>query len=617
MRIHHNSLSTTYRKPFGCLQEQQDCQLRIDIPRHCNATSAFFVLEDHKATTVMRLPMVASTSDDDRYDCYRLTFDLPECGLYYYYFHIESTDGNFDLFRQGLTDTNISVGDKWQITCYHAGYDTADCFKGKVMYQIFPDRFYKQGDCNLTGKLEPYWVHEDVHDCPVFLPDEQGIIQNNDFFGGNLQGVIAKLPYLASLHVGILYLNPIFKAYSNHRYDAADYKTIDPMLGTREDLTELCDKAHALGIKVLLDGVFSHTGCNSVYFDRYNLFGNGVYHNPDSPYRSWFQFHSPTSQEYTSWWGIDTLPCVEELSDGFLDYIIRDEDSVLSYWMDCGVDGYRLDVADELPDQFIALLHERVHQKKEDSLVLGEVWEDASNKIAYSVRRRYFADRELDSVMNYPYKDAIIGFVTEHWTAKQLETTVMQIAEHYPKPILDCLMNSLSTHDTMRILTVLGTETFPETRTEKSTTTLSDEELTLAIERLNAAMFLQFFLPGCPCIYYGDEVGLEGFEDPFNRRYFPWDAQNEVILSITRALCELKSTHSPLQIGDIRVLSSDQDVFVFERTTGEKRLIGMVSLQDQYHLYTNYKTLFLANGTQTDDQITIKKYGCILLDASK
>ena len=354
-------------------------------------------------------------------------------------------------------------------------------------------------------------------------PDADGIVRNCDFYGGNFAGIAAKLPYLHALGVSLLYLNPIFKAYSNHRYDTCDYRQPDPMLGTAADFTALCEAAHRLGIRVILDGVFSHTGCRSIYFDRGGEFGGGACTGPGSPYYSWYTFqHFP--DRYTSWWGIDTLPCVNELDPGYLDYIIDGPDSVVAHWLRLGADGYRLDVADELPDAFILRLKDRIRQVKPDALLIGEVWEDASNKIAYGQRRRYFIDGALDSVMNYPWRKAILDYCQGWDDGTTLRQSVLRIAENYPAGVLNCVMNILGTHDTPRILSLLG-GSCDGTKDEQAQRQLSPRQRAQALERLQMAAFLQFMLPGMACIYYGDEAGMEGCGDPFNRRYFPWGAE--------------------------------------------------------------------------------------------
>ncbi|MBE7022006.1 MAG: glycoside hydrolase family 13 protein, partial [Ruminococcaceae bacterium] len=404
MRILYNSKDEYHKSPFGCLRQNEMCNLRIKIPMSCQTVSVCLCIKSEEGFEMI-VPFRFEATDDG-YEVYTTTFSLFANGLYFYYFKITTQNETFDLFKQG-DDTNIAVGDLWQLTCFDKDYDTPADFKGRVMYQIFPDRFAKSGTVDPAGKLEPYQLHENTTDTPVYLPNEEGRITNSDFFGGNLKGITEKLPYLKNMGIGIIYLNPIFMAYSNHRYDTADYKKIDPLLGTEQDFVSLCKEAHRLDIKIILDGVFSHTGSNSVYFDEKGVFGNGAVSNQNSPYRDWYQFQDyPT--KYTSWWGIDTLPCVDELNEDYMDYIIYAQDSVISHWLKLGADGFRLDVADELPDEFIAAFHKKLKEMNPDALLLGEVWEDASNKISYSKRRKYFSDSNLDSVMNYPFKEAII-----------------------------------------------------------------------------------------------------------------------------------------------------------------------------------------------------------------
>ena len=191
-----------------------------------------------------------------------------------------------------------------------------------------------------------------------------------------------------------LYLNPIFEAHSNHRYNTADYRKIDPLLGTEEDFVELCAKAKAVGISVILDGVFSHTGSDSLYFNRNGRYGehSGAYRDPDSPYREWYSFRR-YPDDYESWWGFRTLPNVRETYPSYLDFICNPNTGVLAKWLSLGASGFRLDVADELPDAFLDRVYQTVKSFGEDKVVIGEVWEDASNKISYGNRRHYLLDR--------------------------------------------------------------------------------------------------------------------------------------------------------------------------------------------------------------------------------
>ena len=547
------------------------------------------------------------SSSKDGYDIWTAVFSLEKCDLYFYYFHIQTAQSSFDLYKEGECDTNIGMGEKWQLTCYGENYTTPDDFKGKVMYQIFPDRFAIGDAVDLSGKLEPYWIHSDTSDLPEWCPDEKGEILNNDFFGGNLRGISQKLDYIKDLGVSVIYLNPVFKAFSNHRYDTCDYKQIDPMLGNEEDFMHLCDKAHKLGIKIILDGVFSHTGSNSIYFDKNNIFGNGAYSNSQSPYKSWYKF-SQYPCAYESWWGIDTLPCVDELNEDYINYIITDKDSVVRHWMRLGADGFRLDVADELPDEFIKLLHDTVKEENKDALVIGEVWEDASNKIAYDVRRRYFSDSELDSVMNYPFMNGIIALTMGNMTPADFASLIMTIAENYPRPVLHCLMNSLSTHDTARIATVLSGTNTGISRDMAAQTHLTDEEKAISAQRLKTAVMLQFVLPGTPCIYYGDEIGTEGFCDPFNRGFFDWSRANSSLKEYFKYMAKLKNTFTQLQTGSVNAYEKDNVLFV-ERIDKNGKITAAVNCGNTEYFIENKKILLTHNSTSAGNNVYVYKGG--------
>mgnify|MGYP001014503604 FL=1 len=562
MRILFDSRQEQYKTPFGTLRAGNSCVLHMDVPESSGATSVTLVMENCDEQ-----PCCEFTFEKERvsgvYTTWRCEFTMQERGLYFYWFRIGKRDGSFRLFRQG-DKTNMEAGEKWQLSIIPQDFTVPDYARGAVMYQIMPDRFFKVGECDLTDKLCPFWVHENLSDTPQYTADAEGN-WCNDFYGGNLQGIRAKLSYLHTLGVGVLYLNPIFMAYSNHRYDTADYKRIDPMLGTADDFAALCRDAHALEMRVILDGVFSHTGSNSVYFDAKGIFGHGAVSDSNSPYRAWYRFrHYP--DDYDAWWNMPTLPNIEELSESYVNYIIEDDDSVLAHWLNLGADGFRLDVVDELPDEFVRKLKKRLRVLKPDALLLGEVWEDASNKRAYGVSRRYFVDGELDSVMNYPWQKGIVAFVRGEDDGSALGEGIMRLAENYPPEVLACVMNLLSTHDTMRILTVLGGE-YHASKAEWATARLSPEARALAVRRLHSAAFLQFMLPGMASIYYGDEVGMEGGADPFCRRYYPWSAGDESLRSFYAALCRVKNETQALKTGDVRVTEAGNGRLSFVRKT--------------------------------------------------
>ena len=606
MRILYDSKNSIFKTPYGCLEEGEVCSISIHVPQTCLTNKVFLCFEGQRELKVE----LFKTHNENDYDIFSGSFSLDETGLYFYFFYIETQDSNFDLFRYGFSDTNIGEGEKWQLSCIPKNFKVNDEFKGRVMYQIFPDRFFKSGECNLKGKLTPFKKHTDTRDLPDYLPDEKGEILNNDFYGGNLKGIQEKLPYLKELGVGIIYLNPIFKAFSNHRYDTCDYKTIDPMLGTEEDFKNLCKEAHRLNIRILLDGVFSHTGSDSIYFDEKNRFGTGVLSNDNSQFKSWYHLYK--NGDYDSWWGIKTLPCVNELSGDFINYIIKDEDSVVKHWLSLGADGFRLDVADELPDEFIKILHGEVKKVNPNALVLGEVWEDASNKIAYDVRRRYFTDGELDSVMNYPFRDAIIGVITGKISTGEFAQRILTITENYPKEVVDCLMNSLSTHDTIRIMNILSGAPQDMDRFKSAEYQLSAEEINRANELIRPAALLQFFLPGSACIYYGDENGTFGFGDPFNRGYFNWYNTDNEINRFYKELAKLKNTHPAFKEGIIKFETACDGVLIMEREDGESRICAIVNLLDKVYKTDKKSVLMSCNVSYDEQEIYIHQNGFVI-----
>ncbi len=512
MNILYDSRCYADKYPFGPLTVGQPGRFRIRIPSECGAWRVLLTADG------LELELY-KTGQDGPYDVFTGELTPNEPGLYFYIFHIWDRNGDFDLYRVH-DGTNIGQGDRWQVSVLPADYAPPEDFRGAVYYQIFPDRFNKAGDCDLTGKLQPYILR----DFASFTPATRDA---TDFAGGNLNGVIEKLDYIAGLGTKVIYFNPIFMAWSNHRYDTADYTRIDPMLGTEADFVRLCDEAHARGMKVILDGVFSHTGSHSVYFDAASQFGGGaVSAGPTSPYYKWYDFQE-FPRKYTSWWGVGVLPCVNELDPGYMGYILG-EQGVVAKWMGLGADGFRLDVADELPDQFVETLYKRVKACDPEGVVIGEVWEDASSKVSYSVRRRYFTGPELDGVINYPFRAAIINFSSGQDDGEALREVVLNLAENYPAAALDCTMLVLGTHDTERIGSMLPADAARRT-----------------------AVFLQFTLPGAPVIYYGDEAGLAGGRDPMNRLPFPWGHENQELQALYRELAGMKNAHPALRTGTI------------------------------------------------------------------
>ena len=537
MNILYNSRDREDKAPFGPVTAGEECRLRLRVPAECQAAEVRWQAGEMET-------VLFPVGQDGPYDVFRGSFRPERPGLYYYTFHIRDKNGEYDLFRAG-SGTNIGAGKPWQLSVLPRDYDVPESFRGAVYYQVFPDRFAKAGECAPEGKLAPYTLR----DFATFVPSAPDA---SDFAGGNLRGITEKLDYIAGLGASVLYMNPIFLAASNHRYDTADYTRIDPLLGTEEDFARLCREAHRRGIRVVFDGVFSHTGRNSVYFDGENVFGGGAASKgPASPWYKWYEFQE-FPEKYTAWWGIESLPCVNELDPDYMEYILG-EQGVIAKWMGLGADGVRLDVADELPDAFIAALHRRVRALNPEGVVIGEVWDDASNKESYGVRRTYFTANELDGVINFPIRKAILAFAAGEDDGAGLAETVMTLAENYPAGALDCTMMILGNHDTERVGTVL-----PEEKARR------------------VAAFLQFALPGAPVIYYGDEAGLCGGKDPMCRLPFPWGREDEKLQALYRELAAMKNAMPALRRGDIRFLRAEGGVLHFVRACDEQRAEAFV-----------------------------------------
>lgn len=519
-------------------------------------------------------------------DRYSTTFTPGHPGLYWYYFTIDTADGPRFCVRGygGRSELNDALGDKFQLTVYDGAYQPPAWFGEGITYNIFPDRFCRdRAPVQPEGEgVAPRVLHENWGDTPVYQPDENGEILNNDFFGGTLRGVINKLDYLESLRVRTIYFNPIFQAYSNHRYDTGDYRRVDPLLGDEEDFKELCRKAAKRGMRVILDGVFNHTGFDSRYFNGRGRYDSvGAHQSEQSPYYGWYDFQE-WPDKYGSWWGIYTLPQVRETNPDYLDFIIENEDSVIRHWLRLGASGWRLDVADELPDSFIQRLNAAAKKEKPDALIVGEVWEDASNKVAYSERRKYFQGGELDSVMNYPLRDAILAFL-DGGTAEHFIETMECIRENYPRDVFYNLMNIVGTHDTARALTVLGVsqDEWKLPREARANHRLTEERLESARRRLRLAAVIQFTMPGSPTIYYGDEAGMQGFDDPFNRRGYPWGAEDREMLRFYRRLCVLRDESETLGRGELRFLKSGGGMLRYERVSLHARIVILVNRSHQ------------------------------------
>ncbi len=517
--------------------------------------------------------------DDYEYDVYSTTLDSTQLGigLHYLYFELDTYNGkNYYLYSDisGYVSQTKNENHSFMFLIYDRNFNTPDWLKGNIMYQIFPDRFAKGGEVPVRDNAI---LNEDWYTgLPQYVKKPGDKLLNNMFFGGTLYGIIDKLDYLESLGVSCLYLNPIFKAYSNHKYDTGDYMQVDEMFGGDDALSKLIAECKKRDIHIILDGVFNHTGDDSKYFNKYgNYSGLGAYQSKKSKYYNWYKFMN-WNDTYESWWGIDILPRIN-CDDPSYNEFINGKKGVVRKYLNMGVSGWRLDVVDELSDDFVKNLRSAAKSEYKDAMIYGEVWEDAVTKISYGKLREYFWGREIDSVMNYPLKNAIIDYLL-YSNADILYYAMQRLYNHYPKCSLDVLMNILGTHDTKRILTVLaGSPMDGCSNDEKAVAKLTNEQRSFAKKRLTLAVCILMTMPGVPCIFYGDEAGMEGYDDPFNRRPYPWGMEDKEVVGCYRRFAAARLSSHIYAEGDYRCLAHDGGLFAFERFDENQRNITITN----------------------------------------
>ena len=576
MKIIHNSRKPEYREPFGAAQTGTKVSLAIEIsdPAPENVRLMLWHGDDPE---IHYLDM-----KEEGEGRFAASFSLPDEGcLVWYAFEIETErEDSRAVFYYGNNDGNlggegrifVDKPHRYQITVYKTA-KVPEWYKNGIVYQIFPDRFFR--DKNWHERTEAAnkrvndrrsdmkrVIQEDWTKAAYYVRDETGKVVEWPMMGGSLKGIEEKLDYLRSFGVTCIYLNPVFEASSNHRYDTGDYMHIDGALGTDADFEELAAAAKERGMRVILDGVFSHTGADSIYFDKEGNYSEmhpdeenaaGAWGDEDSPYRKWFKFDKNERYGYHSWWGVEDLPEVDENDPDYRNFILG-EDGVVAHWMKKGASGWRLDVADELPDSFIAETRARIKATDPEGLLLGEVWEDASNKISYGERRMYFMGDELDSTMHYPLRDILLDYVNYTIGSSVAADRLMNIAENYPPENFYATLNLLGSHDRARIMTMMAAE----------------EDYSSATKKVKLLSTMQYCLPGVPCIYYGDEAGLLGGTDPANRSGFPWGFENLDLGYHYRMLGLMYDEHPALKDGRFEFLSGrygiDEDILAFTRT---------------------------------------------------
>lgn len=510
---------------------------------------------------------------------YLLSHTFLKSGHYWYYFKAQTESETLYLYKNYFNYGELSSdkGDDFFVLVTEKEYSFDNLLAGKVIYQIMVDRFNRVGAVKVREPL-------------VLRDDWGGGIQKNtsdptkinlEVFGGNIKGIIAKLDYLKELGVGVIYLNPIGMANSNHKYDTADYMTIDSMFGTEKDFIMLVSQASARGIGIIIDGVYNHTGSDSIYFNKYGRFKSvGAYNSKDSKYYSWYDF-TEYPEKYRSWWGIDTLPSIRHKSELFQNYIAG-EGGVLEKYMKLGVAGVRLDVVDEISDDFVAKIEKKVHSLKKNAVVMGEVWEDASTKISYGKRRKYFAENELNSVMNYPFKDSLFCmFKTK--SANSFVATIRMIQNNYPEPVAHSLMNFLGTHDTSRVHSEL--------------LSICDGNKEWAMCMLKIAFVILFTCMGVPSIFYGDEIAMQN-NDGSSRGCYDWESGDSEMFEFVKILSKLRQ-REVFKYGDMNFLSYANGKLIYERISNEhskkrERIITLINIKESplvVELQGNYVSL--------------------------
>lgn len=592
--MNFNSRKIECKSPYGAVKCGEKLSLHFPIASWVSVDKMYVFIRLGDVSTPVEMRFEKS---ENGFSVYTADYVFDAAGIYYYRFEMRNRDG---VWYYGRGENGESVcGEnlpEWQLTVYKSSYKTPDFAKGNIIYHIFVDRFNRADGVKTKRK---YRLHESFSESPEVVSAD-GKYYADDFFGGNFNGIREKLDYLEELGVGIIYLSPIFKAYSNHRYDTGDYLKVDELLGTEDDFKRLLDAAHEKGMKIILDGVFNHSGADSLYFNKFGTYDSlGAYQSKSSPYYDWYYFKK-FPDEYACWWGCDNVP---DLNKSNKDYraLVFGKNGVVEKWQKLGADGWRLDVVDELPIDFVNLLIKKIKSVNKDALVIGEVWEDASTKVSYGELRPYLLGDQLDGTMNYPFMNAIIAYVRDG-DEKFFKDTVQSILENYPKETVYCLMNSLGTHDTVRIINALSdVRAHGWSKTHKLGYKLPDSEYEKAKKKLYLASVLQFTLPGIPSIFYGDEAGLQGFDDPINRRPYPWGSEDKEILAHYKKLGRIRRENRAVFSGGFN-MRDENGLVAYERTSGDDEILIAVNAgADDETLFINKEYTSLYNNKEYKD----------------
>lgn len=614
--VAHDSRDLLYRTPGGAVPAGTPVTLRVRTLHDDVTGVALRVHSLNKGQSV-----VAMTKAAAGVSCYDAKLASQTCdfwaatipashgadNLWYRFVVTDGADTDYLADDTAALDggagkvTDDAVDTSWALMLHVPGYAAPAWARDAMVYQIFPDRFRngranndpKTGDVryddpvrrmtwdalpegycrNYTdGDTNCPWRFDDTP--PNWSPTKEGP-RGRDYYGGDLKGVDQQLDYLKSLGINTIYLNPVFDAGSNHGYDTQDYYRIDPYFGTQKDFDNLVKHAHAMGIRVVLDGVFNHMSSDSPIFDRYHHYPTvGACESVDSPYRSWFTFvedaagpcagPNGTRMRYEGWFGFDSIPVLTKSKAEVQAYFLTSRDSVAKHWLRAGADGWRLDVSGDasFPDGYWQTFRTATKAVAPNSLSIGETWQKDSALL------RSIRGDQLDTTMNYRIRDAVLGLLAPQsfdskgfadsgrkLTASEFANRLASVREDYPDAAYYSLLNILDSHDTERALWTLTAG--PETRAGRE----NPAALAAGKARLRLASLIQFTQAGMPTVYYGDEAGVTGDDDPDDRRTYPWadlgGSPDKALISHYTALTSLRNAEPALRTGDFRVLLAD------------------------------------------------------------
>lgn len=558
----------------GAFPEGKSILFTLTLPRSLGALGAVIRIARDKGEDT-DIPLTCRMSE---LCCEEYTAEIAlEKGLYFYEILIlrgletlfSYTENNYDYTFRSSSDGRFSL------LIYDKDY--VPMKRERMMYHVFVDRFAKSDSVALPrrddAEYEDDWYSQKMQYAKV----KGGFVKNNFFYGGSLIGVIEKLDYIKSLGTSVIYLSPIFHAYSNHKYDTGDYMRVDECFGGDEAFAELIAKAKERDITIILDGVFNHTGDDSIYFNKYEKYDSlGAYNSKDSEYYDWYNFKD-YPDDYECWWGIPIMPRLMQNNKACRDFFTQ---KVCKKYIEMGIGGFRLDVADELCDDFLYEFRSSMRNLSKDAALIGEVWENAVLKEAYGERRHYFEGGQLDGVMNYPFRAAAIDYF-KYGDSEIIADTLKSLWATYPRQVCHSLMNIIGTHDTERILSVLGdADLYITNNTEADEYRLTADMREIAKKKLMALSAMQYTVYGFPCLYYGDEAGMEGLHDPFCRRPFPWGLEDAELTEHYKKLGQLREDKI-FTDGDFKVIYASGGLFVYERGLGERRVRVLINASDE------------------------------------